>query len=80
YGLLAAGLLGAVLTGIYTVRLILGIFHGQPGSDHARNPEPGSSPVTHHLPLVVLAILSSFVGAWLYPGLDTLFPAAPGEG
>ena len=80
HGLLAAGLLGAVLTGIYTVRLILGIFHGQPGSDHARNPEPGSSPVTHHLPLVVLAILSSFVGAWLYPGLDTLFPAAPGEG
>ncbi|WP_328187643.1 NADH-quinone oxidoreductase subunit L [Marinobacter sp. OP 3.4] len=78
-GLLAVGLLGAVLTGIYTVRLVLGTFHGEPGSDHARHPEPGTNPVTHHLPLVVLAILSTFIGAWIYPGLGDLFPAAPGE-
>lgn len=78
-GLLLAGLLGAVLTGLYTVRLILGTFHGEPGSDHARNPEPGTNPFTHHLPLGVLAVLSTFAGAWLYPGLEGLFPAAPGE-
>ncbi|WP_420390782.1 NADH-quinone oxidoreductase subunit L [Marinobacter sp.] len=78
-GLLIVGLLGAVLTGIYTVRLILGTFHGEPGSDHARHPEPGTNPLTHHLPLIVLAVLSTFVGAWLYPGLDELFPDAPGE-
>ena len=78
-GLLLAGLLGAVLTGLYTVRLILGTFHGEPGSDHARHPEPGTNPVTHHLPLIVLAILSTFIGAWLYPGLGALFPEAPGE-
>ncbi|SFR65476.1 NADH dehydrogenase subunit L [Marinobacter daqiaonensis] len=79
-GLLLAGLLGAVLTGIYTVRLILGTFHGEAGSDHSRHPEPGTNLITHHLPLVVLAILSTFIGAWLYPGLDRLFPSAPGEG
>ncbi|MGM0571497.1 MAG: NADH-quinone oxidoreductase subunit L [Pseudomonadota bacterium] len=78
-GLLIAGLLGAVLTGLYTVRLILGTFHGEPGSDHARHPEPGTSLLTHHLPLVVLAVLSTFIGAWLYPGLGGLFPEAPGD-
>ncbi|WP_420845064.1 NADH-quinone oxidoreductase subunit L [Marinobacter iranensis] len=78
-GLLIVGLLGAVLTGLYTVRLILGTFHGEPGSDHARHPEPGTNPVTHHLPLIVLAILSTFIGAWVYPGLGELFPEAPGE-
>ena len=78
-GLLAAGLLGAVLTGIYTVRLILGIFHGEPGSDQARHSESGTSLLTHHLPLVALAVLSTFIGAWIYPGLDTLFPEAPGD-
>ncbi|WP_339752140.1 NADH-quinone oxidoreductase subunit L [uncultured Marinobacter sp.] len=78
-GLFAAGLIGAVLTGLYTVRLILGIFHGEPGSDHARHPRPGTSPLTHHLPLATLAVLSTFIGAWLYPGLDELFPAPPGD-
>jgi NADH-quinone oxidoreductase subunit L len=78
-GLLIAGLMGTVLTGIYTVRLILGTFHGEPGSDHARHPEPGTNLITHHLPLVVLAVLSTFIGAWLYPGLGGLFPDAPGE-
>ncbi|HAC30147.1 MAG TPA: NADH-quinone oxidoreductase subunit L, partial [Marinobacter hydrocarbonoclasticus] len=59
YGLFAAGLTGAVLTGLYTVRLILGIFHGQPRSDHARHPRPGTSPLRHHLPLAILAVLST---------------------
>lgn len=78
-GLLIAGLMGAVLTGIYTVRLILGTFHGEPGSDHARHPEPGTSVFTHHLPLVVLAVLSTVIGASIYPGLGGLFPEAPGD-
>ena len=33
--LMLAGLLGALLTSIYTVRLILGTFHGKPKSDNA---------------------------------------------
>ncbi len=78
YGLLLAGLLGAFLTCLYTVRLILGTFHGDCGSDKARNAEPGANPLTHHLPLVVLAVLSTALGAWLYPHLGDLFPASPG--
>ncbi|WP_413772192.1 MULTISPECIES: NADH-quinone oxidoreductase subunit L [Marinobacter] len=78
-GLLLAGLLGAFLTCLYTVRLILGTFHGDCGSDKARNAEPGSHLLTHHLPLAVLAVLSTFVGAMLYPHLGGLFPVAPGE-
>ncbi|WP_417565322.1 NADH-quinone oxidoreductase subunit L [Marinobacter sp.] len=77
-GLLVAGLLGAFLTCLYTVRLILGTFHGQYGSDKARNAEPGTHLLTHHLPLGVLAVLSTFLGAWLYPHLGSLFPSPPG--
>lgn len=80
HGLLLAGLVGAVLTSLYTVRLILGVFHGESRSDKARNAEPGTNWLTHHAPLVVLATLSTFIGAWLYPHLDGLFPPAPGEG
>ena len=78
-GFLLVGLLGAFLTCLYTVRLIVGTFHGDPGSDKARNAEPGTSLFTHHLPLMVLALLSTFLGAWLYPHLGSLFPAPPGE-
>ncbi|EMP54707.1 proton-translocating NADH-quinone oxidoreductase subunit L [Marinobacter santoriniensis NKSG1] len=77
-GFLLAGLLGAFLTCLYTVRLIVGTFHGDYGSDNARHAEQGSNPLTHHLPLVVLAGLSTALGAWLYPHLDDLFPAPPG--
>ena len=78
-GFLLAGLLGALVTCLYTVRLILGIFHGEYGSDNARNATPGTNWLTHHLPLGVLAVLSTFLGAWLYPHLGYLFPPAPGE-
>ncbi|KXS54210.1 MAG: NADH-quinone oxidoreductase subunit L [Marinobacter sp. T13-3] len=78
-GFLLAGLLGALVTCLYTVRLILGIFHGEYGSDNARNATPGTNWLTHHLPLEVLAVLSTFLGAWLYPHLGYLFPPAPGE-
>lgn len=77
-GFLLAGLLGAFLTCIYTVRLIVGTFHGDYGSDNARHAEQGRNPLTHHLPLVVLAGLSTALGAWLYPHLEDLFPAPPG--
>jgi len=78
-GLLAAGLLGSLLTGLYTLRLILGTFHGQPGSDHARRAEPGRG-LQHSLPLLLLALLSTVIGAWLKPQLDGVFPPGPGAG
>ncbi len=77
HGLLLAGLLGALLTSVYTVRLIIGTFHGQARSDNARHANAGSG-LAHNLPLLILAVLSTFLGAWLYPGLDQVLPAGPG--
>ncbi|MBS3803643.1 MAG: NADH-quinone oxidoreductase subunit L [Oleiphilaceae bacterium] len=77
-GLMLAGLLGALLTCLYTVRLIARTFHGPAASANAENAHPGSG-LAHSLPLLVLAVLSTFLGAWLYPGLSELFPLAPGD-
>lgn len=73
--LLAAGLVGAVLTSIYTFRLIFVVFHG---------PEQTQAHAGHGLaytvPLVVLALLSTFIGALIVPPLHGVLPAgAEGE-
>ncbi|WP_039044887.1 NADH-quinone oxidoreductase subunit L [Plesiomonas shigelloides] len=68
--LLAAGLVGAVLTSIYTFRLIFVVFHG---------PEQTQAHAGHGLaytvPLVVLALLSTFIGALIVPPLHGVLPA-----
>ncbi len=78
-GFMVAGLVGAFLTSLYTLRLIIGTFHGAMKSDNARNAEPGRG-LRHGLPLVVLAILSTFLGAWIHPPLESVLPGSPGEG
>ncbi|WP_110661475.1 NADH-quinone oxidoreductase subunit L [Salinicola socius] len=78
--LMLAGLLGALLTSIYTVRLILGTFHGKPKSDNARSAHAGKG-LVHGVPLVVLIVMSTAVGAQLTPPLDEVLPTGPaGEG
>ncbi len=77
-GLLAAGLVGALLTSFYTLRLIVGTFHGEPGSDKARHADPGKG-IQHGLPLIVLMVLSTFIGAGITPPLSDVLPAGPGE-
>ncbi|TDO06739.1 MULTISPECIES: NADH-quinone oxidoreductase subunit L [Halomonas] len=76
-GLMLAGLVGALLTSLYTLRLIIAIFHGEMKSDNARHAEPGHGPA-HGLPLLVLAVLSTFLGAWIHPPLADVLPASPG--
>jgi NADH-quinone oxidoreductase subunit L len=78
-GLLLAGLVGALLTSLYTVRLIVGTFHGSMKSEKARTAEPGRG-LQHGVPLVVLAVLSTFLGAWITPPLSGVLPTSPGEG
>jgi NADH-quinone oxidoreductase subunit L len=78
-GLLIAGLVGAFLTSLYTTRLIIGIFHGDMKSDNARHAEAGQG-MAQGLPLMVLAILSTLVGAWITPPLGGVLPGGPGEG
>ena len=76
-GLMLAGLVGAVLTSLYTLRLIIGTFHGEMKSDNARHAKAGRG-LAHGLPLLVLAILSTFLGAWIQPPLAGVLPASPG--
>jgi len=70
-----AGLIGALLTSIYIFRLIFIVFHGKE-QVHAH----ADRSVTQIVPLVVLAILSTKVGAMIHPPLAGLFPPSPGTG
>ncbi|WIX33020.1 NADH-quinone oxidoreductase subunit L [Salinicola sp. JS01] len=74
--LMLAGVFGALLTSIYTVRLILGTFHGQPKSDHAREARADKG-LVHGIPLVVLIVMSTALGAQLTPPLSNVLPAGP---
>ncbi|MBS9404668.1 NADH-quinone oxidoreductase subunit L [Halomonas sp. TRM85114] len=76
--LLAAGLLGTFLTSLYTLRLIVHTFHGEPRSENARQARPGHG-WAHAVPLILLVLLSTFFGAWVEPPLAGVFPE-PDEG
>jgi NADH-quinone oxidoreductase subunit L len=69
-----AGLLGALLTSLYTFRLIFIVFHGEAKTDaHAGHG------IAYWLPLSVLLVLSTFIGAWIHPPLAGVLPASVGE-
>ncbi len=71
-GLMVIGLCGAFLTSIYTFRMIFLVFHGEE-KIHAHSVEG----ITHHLPLIILIILSTAVGAFITPPLAYVLPAMP---
>jgi len=72
--LLFAGLLGAFLTSLYTFRLIFIAFHGEAkGEVHAGHG------ISHNLPLAVLIVLSTFVGAWIVPPVHGVLPESVGH-
>ncbi len=72
--LLIAGLVGAFLTSIYTFRLIFVAFHGEPKTEaHAGHG------ISHWLPLSVLIVLSTFVGALIPPPLAGVLPESVGH-
>lgn len=72
--LLYAGLFGAFMTSIYTFRLIFIAFHGEAKTDA----HPGHG-ISHWLPLGVLIVLSTFVGAWIHPPLAGVLPESVGH-
>lgn len=67
--LMIAGLAGAFLTSVYTFRMIFIVFHGKE-QIHAH----AGKGITHHLPLIVLLVLSTFVGALITPPLAGVLP------
>ncbi|MFZ4831629.1 NADH-quinone oxidoreductase subunit L [Rouxiella sp. Mn2063] len=67
--LMVAGLAGAFMTSLYTFRMIFIVFHGEEKiKAHA------GKGITHHLPLLVLLVLSTFVGALIVPPLKGVLP------
>ncbi|NJC99252.1 NADH-quinone oxidoreductase subunit L [Candidatus Erwinia dacicola] len=67
--LMIAGLAGAFMTSLYTFRMIFITFHGKE-QIHAN----AGKGITHHMPLIVLLILSTFIGAMIVPPLKGVLP------
>lgn len=70
-----AAMAGAFLTSLYTFRMVFLTFHGK------RNIKPHvPHGLAHDLPLVVLAVLSTFVGAVVFtPPLEGVLPSGEGH-
>jgi NADH-quinone oxidoreductase subunit L len=69
-GFFVAGLTGAFLTPLYIFRLIFTVFHGE-----AKIKAHRGRGVTYGLPLVVLLVLSTFIGGMIHPPLAGVLPA-----
>src|SRR5262249_31318104 len=67
-----AGLVGAFLTALYGFRLVFIVFFGVSRTEHARDHAPPVG-ASHHVPLVVLLVLS-IAGALLHPPLADALP------
>ena len=73
-GLLYAGLAGAFMTSLYTFRLIFIAFHGE-----AKTAAHAGHGIAHNLPLGVLIVLSTVVGALITPPLAGVLPQSVGH-
>ena len=73
-GLLYAGLVGAFMTSLYTFRLIFIAFHGE-----AKTEAHAGHGISHWLPLGVLIVLSTAVGALIHPPLAGVLPESAGH-
>lgn len=72
-GFVVAGLAGALLTSLYTFRLIFVAFHGE-----AKVQAHAGRSISRNLPLLVLLLLSTAVGAMLHPPLAGVLPSSAG--
>lgn len=73
-GLMLAGLAGAFMTSIYTFRLIFVVFHGKQQIEAT-----AARGLAHNLPLAVLIVLSTCVGALITPPLAGVLPHSVGH-
>ncbi|VFP78444.1 NADH-quinone oxidoreductase subunit L [Candidatus Erwinia haradaeae] len=70
FKLMTIGLIGAFITSLYTFRMIFIVFHGKEKIIYT---EKGRG-IAHDLPLIILMLLSTFIGSWLVPPLQGIFP------
>jgi len=71
---LVAGLIGALLTSLYTFRLIFIVFHG-----HEQVHAQADRSISKVVPLVVLGTLSTGIGALIHLPLAGVLPPSPGS-
>jgi NADH-quinone oxidoreductase subunit L len=72
YTLYVAGLLGALLTGLYTTRLYFAVFRGEPSEfvkEHAHEGRHGEGPRSMTIPVGVLTVLATVGGLVVIPGV-----------
>ena len=67
--LYVGGLVGALLTGLYTFRLYYRVFHGEPAAEPHEAEHHGEGDRSMLIPVGVLAIGSTFVGFLAIPGV-----------
>lgn len=72
--LLVAGVVGAFLTSIYTFRLVFVVFHGE-----AHTEAHAGHGMAYGLPLLVLMVLSTAIGALIHPPLAGVLPVGAGH-
>nr|BET44569.1 MAG: NADH-quinone oxidoreductase subunit L [Candidatus Aschnera chinzeii] len=63
--------IGEMLTIMYVFRMIINIFHG---NKYTCIKKTNIHCYSHNIPLIILTILSTFIGSWLYPPLKNVFP------
>ncbi len=71
YVLYAAGLVGALLTGLYTTRLYFAVFRGEPSAlvnEHAHKGH-GEGPRSMTIPVGILTVLATIGGLVVIPGV-----------
>jgi len=71
--LLIVGLIGTLLTALYTFRMIFIIFHGEAACDAQKYKQPIQG-ISHNLPLLILLVLSTFIGALIKLPLTGILP------
>lgn len=69
FNLMMAGLVGAFLTSLYTFRMIFIVFHGE-----AKTEAHSVGGIAHNLPLIVLLVLSTTLGAFVALPLNGVLP------
>ncbi|WP_225639576.1 NADH-quinone oxidoreductase subunit L [Candidatus Profftia sp. (ex Adelges kitamiensis)] len=67
--LVIAGLFSSFLTSLYTFRMIFIVFHGK---EHIK--VHVNKGITHNLPLIILLVLSTYIGKLIIPPLVGVFP------
>lgn len=73
--LVTMGCIGAFMTSLYTFRLIFIVFHGP-----ARIEAHKGHGISYGLPLIVLLVLSTFLGAMIHPPLAGVLPGMQAHG